>query len=129
VSNFFLDRVMPRLRDTEWRVLCVVVRQTAGWSDGEGRRKEADWLSHYQLKRRTGRSGAAISRAIDVLVRARLVIVRNSFGQELPTARSRRLSRSRLSFSIAASISTSAYQERFPHVRFTTSKPEDNKRK
>ena len=69
--NLLLDEAMPRLKDTEWRVLCVIVRQTLGWQVDERtkQRKEADWLTHSQLKRRTGRASEALSKAVDVLVR------------------------------------------------------------
>ena len=43
--SHLLDDAMPLLSDTEWRVLCVVVRQTLGWEDGQGGRKREDWLT------------------------------------------------------------------------------------
>ena len=128
-SNFLLDRAMPRLRDTEWRLICVIVRQTFGWSTGDGGRKQSDWLSHFQLKRRTGRSSSAVSRGIDVLVRSGLVIVRDSFGRPLRTARSRQLARCRLSFSLSPAISMSTYQRRFGYVRFGTPQSQNDKSK
>jgi len=51
-----LDEWLPRLKDTEWRLLCVVVRQTLGWKNGKGR-KRRDWMSQSQLMKRTGRYG------------------------------------------------------------------------
>lgn len=117
VPNFFLDRVMPRLRDTEWRLLLVVLRQTVGWVAQDGGRKRADWLSHFQLKRRTGRSSAAVSRAVDVLVRSGLIIVRDSFGKALATPQDRRLSHSRLYFSIHSDIDQAALRLRFSRRR------------
>ena len=42
-----------------------------GWKDGQGGRKQADWLTQSQLKARTGRASEAISRAIDGLVQQR----------------------------------------------------------
>lgn len=58
-----IDRVMPTLRDTELRVLLVVVRQTLGWQVGKDPylRKERDWLTQSQLMRRTAgeRGGGA----------------------------------------------------------------------
>lgn len=128
VPNFLLDKAMPRLRDTEWKLLCVIVRQTFGWSAGQGERKQSDWLSHYQLKRRTGRSSAPVSRAIDTLVRAGLIVVRDNFGRELLTRQSRRQAHCRLSFSIAPSINTNAFQQKFAHARFQISKSKNDKR-
>lgn len=129
VPNFLLDRVMPRLRDTEWRLLCVIVRSTSGWSLADGTRKKADWLSHFQLKRKTGRSSAAISKAIDVLVRIGLIDVRDMSGRPLRSTRDRRLSHSRLSFSLKPDLDTSRFQGRFAHARFQISERRNNKRK
>lgn len=129
VSNFLLDRIMPRLRDTELRILLVVARQTVGWGLADGTRKQADWMSHFQLKRKSGRSGAAISKAIDVLVRARLIQVRDSFGVPLMTARARRQSHSHLSFSLSPDLSRIRIYRKTAHVRKQTSKRINDKRK
>jgi hypothetical protein len=92
VPNDLLDRVMPTLRDTELRVLLVVVRQTLGWQDGpdRSRRKERDWLTQSQLMRRTGRASEAVSAAVDGLVRARLIEVQDNWGRSLMTPAERR---------------------------------------
>lgn len=94
VPNLVIDDLMPRLRDTEFRLLLVVLRQTWGWH------KERDWLTHSQLKRRTGRSSAALSKAISVLVRANLILVRNRSGEILETATERRREQASLYFSL-----------------------------
>jgi hypothetical protein len=75
-------------------------------------------MSHFQLKRRTGRSSAAISRGIDTLVRARLIIVRDSFGVPLKTPSERRRAHSRLNFAINPDITSRAFYKRFAHQRF-----------
>lgn len=129
VLNFLLDKVMPRLRDTEWRLLCVIVRQTSGWILEDGTRKKVDWLSHFQLKRKTGRSSAAVSRAIDVLVRSGLILVRDSFGLLKQTASERRRSHSRLSFGLNPQMESAAYAKRFSRQRFQISKSKNDKRK
>jgi hypothetical protein len=92
--NIFLDLYMPRLTDTEWRVLCVVVRQTLGW-DRDKRRKR-DWLSHGQMKRRTGRQSAAISGAIARLCEQGLLVVTDRGGNRLSLATERRRSQTKL---------------------------------
>ena len=85
--NVLLDTVMPLLKDTEWRILCVIVRQTLGWLEGagnghkEGDRKSRDWLTHSQLKQRTGRNSAAICKAVHSLVRRGLIVVYDSNNQ------------------------------------------------
>ena len=92
VPNDLLDRVMPMLRDTELRVLLVVVRQTLGWQSGinPARRKARDWLTQSQLMRRTGRASGAVSHAVDALVQAGLIIVTDRSGKPLKAADERR---------------------------------------
>ena len=92
VPTALLDKVMPTLRDTELRVLLVVVRQTLGWQVGKDPRlrKERDWLTQSQLMRRTGRASGAVARAVDALVRRDLIDVLNGDGQMLSTASERR---------------------------------------
>ena len=85
-----VDDVMPLLSDTEWRVLCVVVRSHYGWEDGQGGRKQADWLTQSQLKARTGRASEALSRALDGLVQKELILVCNEDGEPLATPQARR---------------------------------------
>ncbi len=89
--NFLIDEVMPTLKDTEWRLLCVIVRQTRGWVDALSKeRKVWDWLSQSQLKKRTGRNTGALSKALDVLVRRGLVVVQDASGKRLTTPQERR---------------------------------------
>ena len=92
VPNELLDRTMPELRDTELRVLLVVVRQTLGWQDGfdPKQRKERDWLTQSQLMRRTGRASEAVARAVDGLVRLGLIDVLDRSGSLLPSPAERR---------------------------------------
>lgn len=92
VPNALLDRVMPTLRDTEFRVLLVVVRQTRGWQDGPdmSQRKERDWLTQSQLMGRTGRGSGAVAQAVEALVQAGLIEVQDRAGRSLRTPSERR---------------------------------------
>lgn len=92
VPNVLLDKVMPTLRDTEFRILMVVVRQTLGWQEGPNpaKRKEKDWLTQSQLMRRTGRANGAVSHAVDASVRAKLIDVLDRWGRLLATPAERR---------------------------------------
>jgi hypothetical protein len=98
VPNALFDDLLPTLRDTELRVLLVVVRQTAGWRDRKGRAKARDWISHGQLVQRTGRRSEAVSGAIDRLVRRGLLVVEDSAGTALATPEQRRRHLGRLFF-------------------------------
>jgi len=100
--NALLDEVMPTLRDTEWRLLCVIVRQTLGWRDGaRGGRKRRDWMSHRQLTRRTGRASGAISQGIEALVRRELIQVTDENDDAMLSPEQRRRS-TRLYFRLGA---------------------------
>ena len=89
--NGLVDAEMPLLKDTELRVLLVVLRQTWGWRDkATGRPKERDWLTHGRLKKSTGRASEAVSAAVDGLVRRGLIIVEDAAGNALPTPADRR---------------------------------------
>jgi|GEM_PF-4522011 len=96
--DWLLDKLMPRLRDVEWRLICVLCRQTLGWQNDDGTPKHSDWLSHSQLRRRTGRSSSAISPAIDFLCRNRLVEIDDGQGNPLRKAFERRRHRGPLFF-------------------------------
>ena len=99
------DQIMPTVSGTQWQLLCVIIRQTQGWFDPQtGGRKTRDWLSHSQLRRRTGRGSDAICRAVDALVRKELIEVRDEQGQVLATAQQRQRSYSRLYYSLAEQV-------------------------
>lgn len=127
--NFLLDRVMPKLRDTEWRLLAIIVRQTLGWSDGNGKRKTSDWLSHAQLKRKSGRSSTAISQAIEVLVWCKLIVVRDLSGRPLIEATDRRRARSKLSFSLHPRFRVTTRAQQSGHPSFVFTQSNNNKTK
>ena len=100
-----IDTVMPTLSGTQWQLLCVIVRQTQGWLDRQtGGRKQSDWLSHSQLRRRTGRGSDALCRAVDALVQKKLIEVRDEKGQPLFTPSERRRSGSHLFYSLAPQL-------------------------
>ncbi len=101
IPNTLIDEVMPKLKDTEWRLLCVVARQTLGWVDKDGRRKQRDWMSQSQLIAKTGRNSAALSAALDVLVRENLIECQAENGEFLDTPEKRRSHRGRVYFSLA----------------------------
>ncbi len=97
---------MPTLSGSEWALLCVIVRQTLGWHDpSTGKRKSSDWLSHRQLKARTGRGADTVCSAIDSLVRRDLIEVKDEAGQLLVTPAERRRAR-RLFYALSPSLLT-----------------------
>jgi hypothetical protein len=110
--NRLLDEAMPRLRDTEWRLLCVIVRETIGRRDSDGERRKRAWLSQYLLKKTTGRESEAISRAIDVLCRSRLIEACDSLGRPMASSRARRRYQGRLRLSLHPAIQGEISQNR-----------------
>ena len=102
VPVWLVDEVMPTLKDTELRILLVVLRQTAGWrSDrlgGSVSHKRRDWLSHRQLCRRTGRGSDAVSSAVASLTASGLIVVEDAGGKPLATPEERRRCLGRLYF-------------------------------
>ncbi len=114
-----VDTVMPHLKDTELRVMLVVLRQTWGWKvdrtnvdrteAGKQTRtskqptqkqatKRRDWISHRQLCRRTGRGSDAVSAAVASLTASGLIIVEDAGGKPLMTPEERRRCLGRLYF-------------------------------
>ena len=97
-----VDEIMPALKDTELRIVLLVLRQTAGWRSDRlaesGKHKRRDWLSHRQLCRRTGRGSGAVSAAVGSLVASGLIVVEDAAGIPLDTPEERRRSLSRLYF-------------------------------
>ncbi|MES2461993.1 MAG: replication protein [Armatimonadota bacterium] len=92
--------VLPSLSGSEAKVLLCVLRQTAGWRTRSGERKTSDWISQSQFKAKTGLASAAISRAIDVLVRQGLLVAEDGSGNLLSTAADRRRLRGRVFFGV-----------------------------
>lgn len=128
--NVLLDRVMPTLRDTEWRLLCVIMRQTIGWAEN-GKRKQRDWLSQKQLMARTGRNSAALSAAIDVLVRQRLIDAWDETGELLLTPQERRRYQGRIYYGLCQEVLQRFADEasKTPLRKANTTKETEDKRK
>lgn len=126
IPNALIDKVMPTLKDTEWRLLCVIARQTTGWVDKNGKRKQRDWISQSQLIAKTGRNSAALSAALDVLVRENLIECQTEAGELLSTPQQRRKHRGRVYFSLALERMQSTKSEL---QKANRTKERENKRK
>ena len=127
VPNRLLDLVMPGLRDSELRVLLVVVRQTLGWqaSPGAAQRKERDWLTQSQLMRRTGRASEAVARAVDSLIRSGLIDVLDRKGIPLTTPAERRRHLGRLYYRLGPGVN--AVSDGLKHRKTEHAKPNTTK--
>jgi len=60
---------MPSLKDTELRVLLVIIRQTIGYNHPD----KPLSISYEALKSKTGRESAAIARALQTLAERKLI--------------------------------------------------------
>jgi hypothetical protein len=89
--NELYNGEMAKMGDTELRLVLVVTRATLGWElDSEtGMRKQEDWLSHTQLKKKTGRSSASIAKAIDVCIKKGWIEARDKDSNILDTKHKR----------------------------------------
>ena len=81
--NYLIDGLMPELRDTELRVLLVVVRGTTGWNR-DGR---FIGLPYRTLMLRTGRKSEAIAGAIASLRARGLIHVEGPEARRIPKRR------------------------------------------
>lgn len=104
IPNRLFDEVLPTLKDTEPRVLLVVLRQTIGFREGSPsggwRYKQRDWISYSQMVKKTGRGSEAVSKAIAALVARGLIIVEDCSGNLLETPEKRRRHLGRLYYRI-----------------------------
>jgi len=89
--NELYNSEMKKMTDTELRVVLIVTRATLGWEiDKETKmRKKEDWISHYQLIEKSGRSGRAISTAIDRCIKQGWIEARDKEGNILNTKEKR----------------------------------------
>ncbi len=109
IPRRILDELMPTLKDTELRVLLLVARQTIGRISKDGRAsKDADWLSHSQLKTRTGRASEAVSAAVDTLIRSGLLEVFTPEGKAMASPKERQAHRGILLYRIASGVRDSS---------------------
>lgn len=85
--NELYNGEMAKMGDTELRLVLVVTRATLGWEmdSKTGMRKQEDWLSHAQLKRKTGRSSVSIAKAIDICIKKGWIEARDKEGNILDT--------------------------------------------
>jgi hypothetical protein len=89
--NELYNGEMNKMSDTELRVVLVVTRATLGWELDPitKTRKKEDWISSSQIKEKTGRSGRAISTAIESSIKNGWIEARDSKGELLDTPQKR----------------------------------------
>lgn len=88
--NTLFDIYLKKLSEKELKVVLVVIRQTIGWIDKNGQRKDRDWISQKYFMNKTGLSGKSVSFAIGLLVAKGLLKCSNVDGTILTAAANRR---------------------------------------
>ena len=84
VPNTLFDIHLNSLGYAELKVLLVIIRQTYGWKDKRtGSYKKWDWISGQFFVKKTGLSQRSVSSAISLLIKKRLIMVKNSKGTVL----------------------------------------------
>jgi len=83
IPNVVFDEYISSLKPSEVCVLLVIYRQTVGWIDQYGNRKQRDWITNAQFQKRTGLSDKTVTGAIDTLVQRRLIKVTDALGNML----------------------------------------------
>lgn len=63
IPNYLLDELLPDLKDTELRLLLLLLRDSAGWN----RPERVVRLTYSQLRTRSGRANEALAAAISAL--------------------------------------------------------------
>ena len=92
IPNELLDKQLKYLTGANLKVLLVILRQTIGFVQPKNnkRRKERDWISQRFFMNKTGLSGRSVSTAIASLISKGLIVVTNTRGNILHTAKQRR---------------------------------------
>ena len=91
VPNGLFDEHLPKLKPAELKLLLIIIRQTLGWRDERtGKRKQKDWISGSQLRKKTGCSKRALTDATASLIKKKLIQVTGEVGIQLRTAEERK---------------------------------------
>jgi hypothetical protein len=84
VPNAIFDIHLPTLKESELKVLLVIIRQTLGWLDKRtGRRKTRDRISSSQFHKKTGLSQRIITKTLHSLSEKNLILITDYKQNEL----------------------------------------------
>ncbi len=105
VPNKLFDLFLSELQGAELKVLLVIIRQTLGWQDRRAvhGRKTKDWISSSQIILKSGCSRRAISSAIDVLSKKKLIRVLDKSENTLADGNARK-GKQQLYFSLTSTL-------------------------
>jgi len=69
-----LFELLPTLTEKELKLILVVLRQTIGWVDKKGKRKQKDWITSRFFANKTGLSRKSVSIGLSELQQKQLII-------------------------------------------------------
>jgi hypothetical protein len=76
--NQLFDFFLPKLSESELKVLLIIIRQTLGWMDPVSKKpKEWDWISNAFFVKKTGLSKRSVGIAIASLIDKKIIQVKN----------------------------------------------------
>lgn len=91
VPNTLFDIYLSTLKESELKILLVVLRQTNGWIDIKtGKRKTRDRISRTQFMQKTGLSRKIVSLAIKGLLQKGLLTITDQSGNLLHLSEDRK---------------------------------------
>jgi DNA replication protein DnaD len=91
IPNILFDTYLPELKESELKILLVVMRQTYGWIDTKTcNRKTRDRISRTQFIQKTGLSCKIVSKAIKGLVDKGLLTITDQIGNLLHNSEERK---------------------------------------
>lgn len=99
VPNSLFDTLLPGLSKKELKILLVIIRQTNGWIDTNGKRKKRDWISQKLFIKKTGLAKKSVSDALDLLTKKNLIRSTDIYYRELDSAKERK-GKSRIYFEL-----------------------------
>ena len=105
VPNALFDVHLKHLNSTELKVILVIIRQTLGWEDKKTNsgRKQLDWIAGSQLQIKTGCSRRALTSAIDILIKRKMIQVLDDRWNILSTPEQRQ-GKTRLYYRLCSSV-------------------------
>lgn len=115
VPNILFDEYLPKLTESELKILLVITRQTSGWIDKHtGRRKTRDRISQSQFRIKTGLSIRTVSETLKSLSNQGLIAITDANHQLLQNSLQRR-GKTKLYYSLKdMHFGTSTYAIRVP---------------
>ena len=84
IPNALFDTKLPMLTGSELKIILIVLRRTNGWLDPKtGKRKKRARISYKQFQKATGLSKWAVMKAVNSLIKKRLIQATDYYGKEL----------------------------------------------